>query len=259
MPPKRKGKVSQVNCFTGLVTFVFLFNSCYLLIPNVNGQILSLQPRMVQKRSDRATPALRGLLDTLLQPTRTASSSNGWKGFVFMDPLFKVPRSPSSSESLIESQQQLPPSPLSPAQRGSPNDPLGPSYPMDNTQYETESAPIPYIIEPPMDMYQPMASNTRYSMAKNPYNDYYDDEVNGEPQIRGRPKSKPSTSTTTKKPNQTPAISIGPASGGGTAIRLGKAKITFKKGSISLGPVEDHETESKRSTNDESKSSEKRK
>ncbi|XP_015790122.1 uncharacterized protein DDB_G0284459-like [Tetranychus urticae] len=236
MPP-RKGKrqhvqtTSRAKC---LVSLFVLVNYC--LIANVDGQLMRLdrlQSRMVQKRSDRGSPALRGLLDTLLEPTRKASSSNGWKGFVFMDPLFKVQRSPSSSASVIQSASV----------------PSSPSFSMDSPQYETESAPIPYIMEPPVDMYQPMASNTRYSTAKRPYDDYYDDDENGEPIPRVRTRKVKSVTTTTKKPNPTPAISIGPASGGGTAIRLGKAKITFKKGSISLGPVEDHESELKKSSN----------
>uniref|UniRef100_T1KZY0 DUF4766 domain-containing protein n=1 Tax=Tetranychus urticae TaxID=32264 RepID=T1KZY0_TETUR len=52
------------------------------------------------------------------------------------------------------------------------------------------------------------------------------------PQVGNRKRSKQQPSEASG-----PTISIGGAPGGGTAIRFGKAQITFKKGQISVGPA----------------------
>lgn len=205
-----------------------------LKVQTMNGQLMQIQPLvfqkrssqpLIQKRSDRAEASLHSLVDTLLSPISTARSRDGWRGYVFMDPLFKNP-------------------PLVPMF----NEPASPLMPYQ----PSESAPVPYVVDPPTDMH--MSSSNRYTSRSKHFPEPEDFEDEGlpppppplpprsPPQISSR-KRIPSESSIKTTPKPAPAISIGHSPGGGTSIRLGKAQITFKKGSISLGPVEDNQPE----------------
>lgn len=184
----------------------------------IDGQVVPLVYQMkssqptIQKRSDRAEETLHSLVDTLLTPINTARSRDGWRGYVFMDPLFKNQ------------------SPLVPMY----NDQASPQL----MPYQSSaSAPIPYVVDAPPDMH--MSSSDRYSTRTKHYpepEDLEEERASKSSSLRKRTPAKAA-------PSSGPAISIGHSPGGGTSIRLGKAQITFKKGSISLGPVEENHQE----------------
>ncbi|XP_074597003.1 uncharacterized protein LOC141852062 [Brevipalpus obovatus] len=208
---------------------------------------------VIKRRSDRLESTLHSIVDSLLTPIHSERSPNGWRGYVFVDPLFKPSSSSPSSnvQSSLSSKIMLPTS--VPDSRGS----------SGSVFQGSESEPIPYIVNPPADMYMSssnnrhtrrMADGRRAASASSTTYTYRfpslhggngddDSEEEVAPASSSKKKSsstrKRSTSTRTTTAKPSPAISIGHSSEGGTSIRLGKAQITFKKGSISLGPAED--------------------
>lgn len=214
-------------------------------------------------RSDgSASGGLRSLFSSLISPGRTRSRSRGWQSF-FAYP-FKGQEADYLTSSSMSSVSAVP---IQIAESA----PAAISFDMPSSSasasYAASGAGGGYQYQNGYQgqyagqyQNQPMASTNSFVSVKPNTNQFYQDyTLQSNPMVSTNLVRGSNVSAKTQRPLQLKSflfqppkrrrkptssssssgatISIGGAPGGGTSIRFGKAQITFKKGSISLGPA----------------------